>query len=162
MNIIVCVDENNNIGSDNSLLFNLKKDMEFFKLKTLNNVVIMGRKTFQSLPNSKPLPNRVNIVMTKLTHIPGCICVKDLSALFATLEQFNDKDIFVIGGQQIYNLLLPYSNIAYVTRVFACKDGDTIFPDLDILPNWELTHTSEIFNENGIDFCFTQFIFKKN
>lgn len=162
MNIIVCVDENYNIGCNNSLLFNLKKDLEFFKQITLNKVVIMGRKTFQSLPNSKPLPNRINIVMTSKTNIDGCICVKDLPTLLDTLKQFDNTEIFVIGGQQIYNLLLPYSNKAYVTKVFASKTGDTTFPNLDQLPNWNLSHTSEVFTENGVPFCFTQYLFIKN
>lgn len=161
MNIIVCVDENFNIGIDNKLLFDIKRDMEFFKTKTLNNVVIMGRKTLESLPNSAPLKNRINIVMTSQCDFSGCICVKDIDALFNLLKDYNTNDIYVIGGEQIYKLLLPYCETAYITKVYSNKIGDSKFPNIDKLDNWELLQSSEVFNENGLEFSFNIYKNKK-
>lgn len=157
MNIIVCVDENYNIGNNNALLFNIKKDMEFFKDKTQNNVIIMGRKTLQSLPNSKPLKNRINIVMTSSESIEGCICVNSIDSLFDVLKQYQNKDIFVIGGEQVYSLLLPYCTKAYITKVFSSKEGDTKFPNIDLIPNWTLTNSSEVYLQGDVEYIFTMY-----
>lgn len=161
MNIIVCVDENFNIGLNNKLLFSIKRDMEFFKSKTLSNVVIMGRKTLQSLPNSAPLKNRTNIIMTSNDNFDGCICVNDINALFDLLKCYKTKDIYVIGGEQIYNLLLPYCEIAYVTKVYTNKIGDSKFPNIDTIENWEMFQSSGILKEEGVEFSFNIYKNKK-
>ena len=118
MNLIVAVSENYAIGKDNKLLFNLPSDLKYFKEKTLNKVVVMGRRTFNSLP-FKPLKNRINIVLTtdeSFTY-QGVIVVHSFEELFKELEKYNDDDIFIIGGSSIYNKLLNKCRLAYITKV---------------------------------------------
>ena len=99
MNFIVAVSEDYAIGKNNEMLFNLPTDLKYFKEKTLNKVVVMGRKTFESIP-LRPLKNRVNIVITTdLTfNCDGVIVVHSFEELFKKLENYNDEDIFIIGG----------------------------------------------------------------
>lgn len=154
MDVIACVDNANGIGYGNSLLYHIKNDMEFFKKKTLNNVVVMGRKTLESFPNGAPLKGRVNIVMTAKSSIEGCVCVKDKNALFAQLRSFPGKEIYVIGGQQIYTELLPYCSRAYITRVDSKKTADAFFPDISKAKGWVLAEQSEDFFQGGIKYKF--------
>lgn len=154
MNIIACIDEANGIGYENSLLYHITKDIAFFKEKTINNVVVMGRKTLESFPNQAPLKNRVNIVMTSKNSIDGCICVKDKRILFEKLRCFSEKEIYVIGGQQIYTELLPYCRMAYITKVFMTKTADAFFPNIDNLKNWVMKSKSEELFEDNIKYRF--------
>lgn len=154
MNLIACVDEAGGIGRQNALLYHLQADKAFFKEKTAGNVVVMGRKTLESLPQKAPLPNRVNVVMTSQSRIEGCICAKDESELFRKLRDFSDRDIYVIGGQQIYEALLPCCRTAYITKVYMKKPADAFFPAIDHMANWVLKSRSRVFSEEGIRFCF--------
>ncbi len=157
MNAIACIDEANGIGYQNSLLYHIKKDMAFFQEKTVNNVVVMGRKTLESFPNQAPLKNRINIVMTSKKSIDGCICVKDKKSLFEVLPHFSEKEIYVIGGQQIYAELLPYCGRAYITRVCMTKQADAFFPDIGHLKNWVMKSRSEDFFEDRIQYRFERY-----
>ncbi len=158
MNIIVAVDENFGIGFENGMLYDLKGDMKFFKEKTSESVVIMGRNTLLSLPNSSPLKGRVNIVMTSKEHIEGCICCNSVEHLFVLLKDYADKKIFVIGGEAIYKTLLPYCEKAYITKIFAKTDADRFFPNIDELSNWQIAEQSEEFCENGIQYQFLIYV----
>lgn len=156
MNLIVAVDKNYGIGNNNDLLFNLKQDMQFFKEKTINKVVVMGDKTLLSFPNSKPLKNRTNIVLTsdKNFNVDGATVVRSLEELFAELCKYDSNDIYIIGGAFVYNTMLPYCNTAFVTKINSEKPADRNIIKIEELPNWYLKNQSETFNENGIDFCF--------
>lgn len=151
MNLIVATDKNWGIGKNNDLLFHIPKDMKFFRETTTGKTVIMGRKTLESFPNKKPLPNRRNIVLTrnKDYSVEGAEVIYDINEL--NLQ----SDAFVIGGSEIYHLLLPLCNTAYITKVDADGNADKFFPDLDKDENWELTEQSEPAVDNGytITFC---------
>lgn len=148
MNIIVCVSKSWGIGNNGDLLFHIKEDMKFFKEKTINNVVVMGRKTLESLPGGKPLKDRVNIVMTrnKTFSCDGAIVVNSINELLEELKKYN-CEIFVMGGGEIYDILLPYCNKAYVTKVDEDKPADTYFLNLDNSSEWKQEADSELLGD---------------
>ncbi|HIY55403.1 MAG TPA: dihydrofolate reductase [Candidatus Dorea merdavium] len=145
MNLIVNVDKNWAIGLGSKLLVRIPQDMKYFRSMTTGHVVVMGRKTLESFPESKPLPNRVNIVLTRDQgyQAPGALVVHSMEELKEELEKYSGEEIFVIGGGQIYRELLPLCDKAYVTKVDRAFDADVYFPDLDQDPQWKMTKVSE-------------------
>ena len=156
MNLIVAVAQDWGIGKNNDLLFHIPKDKAFFKGKTINQVVVMGRKTFESLPGKSPLKDRVNIVLTnnesyKADDIVVC---SSINALKEELTKYDDKEIYVIGGESIYEYFLPYCEKAFVTKIHGKKDADCFFPNLDNLDNWEKAESMPVINSEDIDIGF--------
>jgi dihydrofolate reductase len=152
MNIIVAVDKNWAIGYQNKLLNSIPEDMKFFRETTTGNVVVMGRATFMTFPGPKALPNRVNIVLTKdeSWSAPDVIAVHSIEELFELLKNYDSDSVYVIGGSIVYDLLLPYCDTAYVTKVHAQPVSDTFFPNLDTDPQWQLEEVLQSGEENGI------------
>ena len=148
MNIIVNVSRTWGIGKDSDLLFHIKGDMKFFKETTINNVVVMGRKTLDSLPNGLPLKDRVNIVITRNRDFrrDGVVVVHSVDELLEEIKKYN-TEIFVIGGGEIYNMLLPYCDKAYITKVDSDKEADTFFVNLDEDDTWKAESQSDIMGE---------------
>ncbi len=161
MKTIVAVDNKWGIGKKNDLLFSLKKDMEYFRQKTLNKVVVMGSNTLFSFPGSKPLAKRTNIVLyPDGCDIEGCCVAKSLDELFATLKQYNSDDIFVVGGAMFYRTMLDYCDTAYITKVDADGLAEVFFENLDEREGWELVEEGEALEDAGytIRFC----VYKNN
>src|SRR5260221_6361579 len=129
ISLVVAAAENNAIGKDNQLLWCLPNDMKFFKNVTWGMVVIMGRKTLESL--GKPLKGRKNIVITRRSlQVDGALVVKSLEDALSAAKEMDVKEVMVIGGGEIYKLALPKANRIYITRVHASpEDGDTFFPE---------------------------------
>ncbi len=153
--LIACADSSWGIGKNGCLLFSLKKDMEFFRSLTMGNVVIMGRRTFDSLPGKKPLRGRINMVFSRrAVDAANIVSVSSVDGLFSALGRYPGKKAFVIGGSEIYRLLLPYCSRAYITRVDADGGAEVFMPDLDEAPGWLLTEKSDIVTENGVPFRF--------
>ena len=158
MKAIVAVDTRWGIGKNNDLLFSLKKDMQYFREKTLNKIVVMGSNTLKSFPGGNPLKNRTNIVL-----FPGgekredCIVVQSLEELSEVLTKFPTDDVFIIGGAMFYRTMLPYCDTIYVTKVEADGEASVFFENLDALPNWECVDQGEKAEENGISFRFTTY-----
>ena len=156
MNIIVSTTLNNGIGKDNKLLFNLKQDMRNFKKLTTGKIVVMGRNTFESLPNKQPLENRINIVMSRnKIENENVITVNDLNSLLNELEKYNTEDIFIIGGEAIYKALLPVCKTIYKTEIFARKPADTFFYFDE--KDFTLIKESDIIEEQNIKFQFKEY-----
>lgn len=140
MNLIVAASNNEVIGKNNELLWRLPDDLKRFRYLTQNHTVVMGRKTWESLP-FKPLPHRRNIVLTrdKTWSHPGvfvCHSVEEVLKLTS-----HEIDVFVIGGDQIYELFLPHCSKIYLTRVHVDIEGDSYFrfhPNAD----WDLIESS--------------------
>lgn len=157
---IACADNNWGIGKDNDLLVHIPEDLKMFKKLTTNSVVVMGRKTYDSLPK-KPLPNRKNIVITsnpsKYDNNNDNVVFCDMKYIkdwLNTIKHSNDK-VFIIGGSSIYNELLPYCERIYLTRVYhGFKDADTFFPNIDLMPEWKMTSCSELEDYNKIKYNF--------
>lgn len=137
ISIIVSVSENLAIGKDNKLLWNQKSDLQRFKKITTGHPVIMGQKTFESLPNGA-LPNRTNIVLTddKKFSAPNIITAYSIEESLQIAKSKSDE-VFIIGGGSIYKQFLKIADSVYLTEVHIKIDGDTSFPELN-KDEWEL------------------------
>lgn len=153
---IAAVDNKWGIGRNGDLLVNIPEDKKFFKHITNNSIVIMGRKTWDSLPK-KPLPNRENYVITKTpeNHSENGAKFITLSDAIQMIEnsEINSR-IFIIGGGQIYKELLPYCAMAEITKVYKNFEADTFFPNLDIDANWIATGEAPVQYYNEIPYQF--------
>ena len=158
MNIIVNADKNWVIGKNNSLLVRIPADMKYFRQMTEGNIVVMGRKTLESFPQGRPLANRVNIV---ISHNPD-YQVKDAIVVHSVEEAMQEckkhkGEVFVIGGESIYRAMLPYCNIAYVTRTDHVYEADTWFPDLDKNPDWQKTAETDEQTYFDLEYVFAKY-----
>lgn len=144
MNLIAAVDLNWGIGFNSGLLEKIPEDMKYFKEKTLGKVIIMGRTTFESLPNKKPLEQRINIVLTKNKNykVEGAILCYSLEELFKELKKYNEEDIFIIGGESIYSQLIPHCNKAYITKIYKSYVHNKVLVNLDNDEQWKKVSTS--------------------
>ena len=120
MKAILSADRNWGIGNGNKLLVSIPSDMKFFRQTTTGKVVVMGRKTLESFPNGQPLKNRTNIVLTENPdyRVKDAVIVHSKEELLKTLEQYDTEDIYIIGGESIYRMMLPYCD-----TVRRCHDG---------------------------------------
>ena len=161
---IVAVDKDWGIGYQGQLLEYLPPDMKYFKELTQNNLVIMGRKTWDSLP-SKPLPCRTNIIISSTLQLDylekngSFVCVADMEKIKTKITEgcyeFCPKEVFIIGGGQVYEQLLPYCDRVYVTKIEKYhKNIDTYFPNLDKDPNWEVSTCTELRDYGNIPYAF--------
>ncbi|MBQ7793006.1 MAG: dihydrofolate reductase [Clostridia bacterium] len=159
MIIIAHASRNWGIGKDNDLMFRLPKDMKFFRETTSGGVVIMGRRTLESFPNQKPLPNRVNIVISRNPDFApeGVTVAHSVEEAREIAKTYTDKKIFVIGGAAIYKAMLPYCDTALITKVFEDADADSFILDFDNAPDWELVSQSDDIDDNGHTIRFTEY-----
>lgn len=157
MKAILSADRNWGIGYQNKLLVSIPSDMRFFREMTEGKVIVMGRKTLESFPNGLPLKKRINIVLThdRSYQVKDAVIVHDKEELLEELKKYREDDVFVVGGGSVYELLLPYCDTAYVTRIDMAYQADTFFPDLDQNPEWELTEESDEQTCFDIEFTFT-------
>ena len=163
MNQIVNVNLSWGIGKDGDLLCHIPEDMHFFKEMTMGKTVIMGRKTLESFPGGKPLKGRKNIVLTRslddgASGTDGSpdtelIYVNSKEQLFELLSR-DSSEVFVIGGESIYRLLLPYCDTFYVTKNTCTAESDTFYPDLDHEPGLSLVYESEEKEHKDIRYRF--------
>lgn len=154
INIIAAITDNNALGKDNKLLFRLKKDMAHFKNITTDNVVIMGRKTYESI--GKTLPNRVNIVLSRNMKSNEDFYTFDSieKAIEWSKENYPQKEIFIIGGASVYDKVLKDDIVdkLYMTKIKqTVDDADAFFPEIDYKRKWSITSVERFF-ENGIEF----------
>lgn len=145
MNLIAAVDQNWAIGKNNKLLVSIPDDMKFFRTTTTGHVVVMGRKTLESFPNQRPLPNRTNIVLTsdKNYTVKDAIVVNSIDELKAELAKYESDDIYIIGGESIYRQLVDECSVAYITKIDYAYDADAYFPNLEEKNEWKLTGQSD-------------------
>ena len=140
--IMVARSDNHVIGKDNQLPWQMPADLRYFKQTTMGHYCIMGRKTFESVDN--PLPGRTNVIITRQPeyHAEGCLVVHNLDEAFRKGEEQAQKEIFVLGGAEIYKQALAVVDRIYLTEIKTIVDGDTFFPPLD--PNqWKETKREE-------------------
>ena len=144
LSIIVAKASNDVIGSNNKLLWHISKDLKRFKEITSGHTIIMGRKTFESLP--KVLPNRHHIVITRDKNYkvdsPEVEVVNDINSIINRFQN-STEEAFIIGGGEIYKSLLPKSDKLYLTRVYKDFNGDTKFPEINP-EDWFVDYESEI------------------
>lgn len=159
MNLIVAVDKNWAIGLKNKLLVSIPADMKFFRETTMGKVVVMGRKTLESFPGGQPLKKRTNIVLTsdKNYQVKDAIVVNTMEALLEELKNYDEEEIYVIGGESIYRQLLPYCKLAHVTKIDHAYEADTYFPNLDEMEEWEVTGVSEEQTYFNLEYEFVRY-----
>jgi dihydrofolate reductase len=153
ISIIVAVAENNVIGKDNKLIWHLPDDMKFFMEKTTGHCVITGRKNYESIPMKfRPLPNRTNIVVTNQNNYaaPGAVVVSSIDEGIAKAKEANEKELFIIGGAEIYKQTLNISDRIYLTKIYHTFDGDAFFPTLDTNEWKEVARKEGLVNEKNI------------
>lgn len=145
MNLIVAVDSKWAIGNKNSLLVRIPEDQKWFRETTTGKAVIMGRKTLESFPNKAPLKNRKNIVITRDENykVEGAVVVHTIEDAIKAAADYANEDIYVIGGESIYTQMLPYCDIAHVTKIDYVYEADAHFPNLDEMKDWKITETSD-------------------
>ena len=149
MDLIVAVYDDWGIGRDGTQPIALSADRKFFRETTRGAMVIVGRRTVADFPGQKPLPGRVNVVLSRSgVEIPGftsCASPEAAAELAKKAER-----AFVIGGGSIYRQMLPLCDRAYITKVHTRPESDTFFPNLDELPDWKLSEVLMTGEENGI------------
>lgn len=156
---IVAVDNDWGIGFNGELLEHIPEDLKYFKELTINNIVVMGRKTWDSLPK-KPLPNRLNIVIchTDLISYHGGAVFCNLEDLISMMKFSQEKDMrqwFIIGGGTIYEQLLPYCDKIYVTKIYKSHQKiDTYFPNLNNFKEWKGKPINEMKTDNDLHYQF--------
>ena len=159
MELIVAVYDDWGIGKDGTQPVALSADRKFFRQTTAGAMVIVGRKTLADFPGGRPLPNRVNVVLTRqaadIPDVVTCHSPEEAVALAKTARR-----AMVIGGGSIYRQMLPYCDTAYVTKVHARPESDTFFPNLDADSRWELTQILQSGEENGI--CYEMCLYKRH
>lgn len=169
--LIACINSKRALGKENKLLYHIPNDLSNFKKMTTDNVVVMGRKTFESLPNQKPLPNRVNIVITSnddwkidgeydnLFVVDSIEMARDFCEAY-----YSDKECFIIGGSSIYNQCLNNGiiNTIYLTTVNDDIEGDVYFPEINKI-EWKTFYESNTqrHRTSEIDLTYKFLIFKK-
>lgn len=159
MNLIVAVDRNWAIGNQNKLLVSIPADMKFFRETTTGKVVVMGRKTLESFPGGQPLKNRTNIVLTKDKNyqVKDAVVVHSLEELLEELKKYPDESIYVIGGESVYRMMLPYCTDAYITKIDHVYAADTFFPNLDEDDEWILEGETEEQTYFDLEYVFTKY-----
>jgi len=154
--LIAAASENNIIGKDNKLIWHLSDDLKHFKDLTKGHFVIMGRKTFESMP--KALPNRTNVIITRKTDYKAkdAIVVNSLEKALKVAE--NDSQPFIIGGGEIYKLSIDIADRIELTRVHTFIEGDTLFPEIN-LEKWQEVKREKRLNDekNEYDFSFLRY-----
>lgn len=157
ISIIVAFAKNMVIGNNNHLPWKLSNDLQYFKKTTMKKPIIMGRKTFESI--GKPLPGRVNIVLTqdKQYQAEGCICMNDLTSAIEIAKTFcpiNDVDeIMIVGGAEIYRQSIEICDRIYATEILQDFDGDSFFPKI-CDEKFKLVKQGEVLVENNIEHIF--------
>ena len=159
MKAILSADKNWGIGYNNKLLVSIPSDMKFFRQTTTGKVVVMGRKTLESFPNGLPLKKRTNIVLTgnRDYQVKDAVIVHDYNELKEELKKYDPDDIYVIGGESIYRMLLPECDTVLVTRIDRAFQADTFFPNLDEMDEWEMTEEGEEQTCFDLEFRFTKY-----
>jgi len=154
MNLIVAVDKNWAIGNKGKLLVSIPGDQQLFREETMGKVIVMGRKTLESLPGGQPLHGRTNVVLTRNPDYKkkGAVILHSMEEALSYLKQFSGEDIFIIGGAEIYNQFLPYCDTAHVTCIDYAYAADTCFPNLDKDPGWHVTAESD--EQTYFDLCY--------
>ena len=160
MNMIVCVSRNWGIGKDNQLLFHIPNDLKQFRALTLGKTVVMGHNTLKSLPGGKPLPGRTNIILSRDPNlvVEGATVCHDVQDVLIELSTVPPSDIFIIGGESVYRVFLPYCRRALITRVDAAPEADVFFPDLQEHPQWKIRQESDFMEHGGLSYQYVEYV----
>ena len=156
LTLIAAVSENNVIGLNNRVPWRIKEDVARFKELTMDHPVIMGRKTYMSIPEKfRPLPGRKNIILSRtLQPMNGIYIAREINDSLGLTEQ---KDSYVIGGGEIYNAFLSLADKMEITKVHAKYEGDVFFPEVN-WNEWKLINEERKVNDAGLNFSFLTYV----
>lgn len=160
ISIIVAVASNNAIGKDNDLLWHISADLKRFKRLTEGHYIIMGKRTYFSLPK-RPLPNRTNVIITDVAgeEIDDCIMAYSIEDAISKMDK--EKENFIIGGGSIYKQFMPFANKLYITRVHKDFEADTFFPEISSY-DWKIVEKEDVTDDVQNDFTYTFEIYERN
>lgn len=164
MILIFAVDENWNIGVDGGMLTSIPDDLTRFRLITEGNIVIMGRRTLEAIPGQNPLPDRVNILVTRNKECKkeGFHIINSLEDLPSLLEEINpnkEMEVFVTGGGSVVRQLINQCNRAYITKILKNFDkADTSIPNLDLEEGWKIVKESEVYTYEDLKYKYVDYI----
>ncbi len=159
ISIIVAIASNNAIGKDNDLLWHISRDLKRFKQITKDHYIVMGKRTYYSLP-VRPLPNRTSLIITDVADevIDNCLMAYSIEEAVSKMD--TSKENFVIGGGSIYNQFMPFANKLYITRVHKDYEADTFFPEIP-LNEWKLESQQHVTDDPQNDFTYTFEIYNR-
>ena len=153
ISIIAAIGENNELGKDNKLIWHLKEDMQYFKEMTMDKKVVMGLKTYKSLPGI--LKGREYIVLsTTVDSLPNAMVFHSFDELLEYLDTLTEE-VMIIGGASVYKLFLPYADYLYLTEIMASAPADAYFPEVKE-SEFKLVRKKPM-HENNIDFSFNTY-----
>ena len=161
MNLIAAADENWGIGKNGGLLAHISGDMKYFRETTKGKVVVMGRKTLESMPGAQPLYGRTNIILTSdLDYkVKGATVCGSMEEVMELLNAYHTDDVYIIGGESVYRQFLPYCDEAQITWIDFAYAADTHFPNLDQDADWEMVQESD--EQTYFDLCYEYRLYKK-
>ncbi len=163
ISLVVAAAENNAIGKDNGMLWHLPNDLKYFKNVTWGMPVLMGRKTFESFSNGKPLPGRANIILTrKKDYRPaGVVTVQSMDDAYFFVNENDFNELMVIGGGEIYNMMMPKADRIYMTRVHhSFTDADAFFPSIDE-KKWKLKSREDFTADDKHQYAYSFEVWNK-
>jgi dihydrofolate reductase len=160
LSIIVAAAQNNVIGNQNKLIWHISEDLQYFKKLTLEHVVIMGRKTFESI--GRPLPKRCNIVISGNVsyRTEGCIVARSLDEATAFAKSYNSGEAFIIGGGSIYREAINLVDKVYLTRIHKDYEGDVYFPELNA-EQWDMIECRDFDRGEKFEYPFSFIVYKR-
>ena len=159
MNIIAAVDTNWAIGNKGGLLVSIPRDQKMFREMTMGKVIVYGRKTLNTFPQAQPLTGRTNIILSRDTslEIRGAQVVHSIEELLEVLESYDSQDVYIVGGESVYEQMLPYCDTAHITKIDYNYQSDAYFPNLDMDPEWHITADSDELTYFDLEYTFTKY-----
>jgi dihydrofolate reductase len=160
ISIIVAIASNNAIGKNNELLWHISKDLKRFKELTQGHFIVMGKKTYFSLP-VRPLKNRTNLVITDVEgeKIDDCLMAYSIEDAIQKMDVENEN--FIIGGGSVYKQFLPFADKLYITRVHKEFEADTFFPEISLI-EWRLVEKDDVLDDIQNNFTYSFEIYKRS
>ena len=127
------------------LLIRIPADHKYFRQETTGKVIVLGRKTLETFPQGLPLKNRTNIILSANQEykVKDAVVVHSLEELFSELKKYDTEDVYIVGGESIYRQLLPYCDVAHITKIDHVYEADAYFPNLDEMPEWKIAADSD-------------------
>lgn len=158
ISLIVAMGKNNEIGLNNEMPWHLPNDLRYFKEKTTGHVILMGRKTYESI--GKPLPNRKSIVLTRQDiELPTEVeIIRDISEIQQIAQQH--EQVFIIGGAEVYRQTITIADELFVTQINESFEADTFFPDIN-KSEWEIVSSEEGLRDENNDYDYTFIQYKR-
>ena len=163
MNLIAAVDSKWGIGNRRQLLVQIPADQKLFRQETMGKVIVLGRRTLETFPQGMPLAGRTNIILSRDAsfQVKGAVVVHSIEELLEKIKEYDTQDVYVVGGESIYQQLLPYCDTAHLTMIDHTYEADTHFPNLEEDPEWVQTQESDEQTYFDIAYTFVKYERKK-